>query len=73
MAWISKSYKNDIKIEIEKLHKSLVIKKDEYENFIKSQKDSWDFDYEKRSELMNEVSIIENNIWDKEKILNGLV
>ena len=73
IAWISKNYKNDIKADIEKLEKTLITKKDEYESFIKSQKDSWDFDYEKRSELMNEVSIIENNIWDKEKILNWLV
>ena len=73
IAWISKNYKNDIKTEIEKLQKTLISKKDEYESFIKLQKDSWDFDYERRSDLMNEVSKIESNIWDKEKILWTLV
>ena len=73
ITWISENYKNRIKIEIDKLQNILISKKEEYENFIKSQKNSWDFDYKKRSELINEINDIEKNIWDKEKILNELV
>lgn len=73
ITWVSENYKNDMKIEIEKLQNSLILKKEEYESFIKSQKDNWDFDFEKISELLREINEIENNIKEKEMILNELI
>jgi len=73
ITWISEKYKDEIKNEIKKLEDILITKKYEYENFIKIQENLWDFDYEKRSELMNEINLIEWSIIEKNKALSGLL
>lgn len=37
------------------------------------QKNTWDFDYLKKSELLKEIEEIKMDIWEKEKILCTLV
>ena len=73
IAWISENYKKDIQNEIDKLFHELNNKKSSYVFFIDEQKDSWDFDFEKASELNREISEIENKIKEKEKVLSELV
>lgn len=73
IAWVSKNYKNDIKDELDKLKKSLEVKNIEYTDFIKSQESNWDFDFEKRSELMSEISEIKSKISEKEVMFSELV
>ncbi|MCP4523676.1 MAG: DEAD/DEAH box helicase family protein [Candidatus Gracilibacteria bacterium] len=70
---ISESYKKDIQNEIEKLFHDLNNKKSSYVFFIDEQKNTGDFDFEKASELNNEISEIENKIKEKEKVLSELV
>ncbi len=67
---VSESYINDIKKELEKYEKQLTSTTSEYEIFIDTQKDAWDFDYWKRSELLAEISEIKWSIQEKQQIIS---
>lgn len=73
ITWVSENYKKDIKNEIERLSHDLNSKKTLHYLFIDEQKDNWDFDFEKISELLREINEIENNIKEKEMILSELI
>ncbi len=73
LTWISEKYKNEIKSNIQELEKSLSILEKEYKAFIKSQENSWDFDYDKRSELIRGIEKTKNDIFSKKDIFKNLI
>lgn len=63
----SPNYKNDLEKIIDEKEEELEKLQESYKIFLAEQKNSWDFDFVKRKEILWEIKKIEKNIWNLKK------
>lgn len=66
-------YKKDLEKNLEEKMLKLEKLEKNYKNFIDEQEKIWDFDFEKREELMDEIHILKHEIFDLEKKLQKIL